>query len=54
MAVFQGTVEQIENNTNKVSAITEASEEQYPNCKAIIDYVDKTIKSIPEWVGGSY
>lgn len=46
MAIFKGTVEQIENNKNKVSRIEGASEKQYPNCKAVEDYVGEQVGDI--------
>jgi len=39
MAIFQGTVEQIENNINKSSKVIGAGTDEYPTCKAVEDYV---------------
>lgn len=48
MAIFNGSVENIENNKNKVSVISEenATPEQYPTVQAVIDYVNSVIETI--------
>lgn len=39
MAIFQGSVDDIESKTNKVNVIETNSAEQYPNCEAVKNYV---------------
>lgn len=47
MAVFNGRVEDIENNKNKVNIISEdATPEQYPTVQAVIDYVNSVLETM--------
>lgn len=47
MAVFNGRVEDIENNKNKVNIISEdATPEQYPTVQAVIDYVNSLFEEM--------
>ena len=53
MAVFNGSVENIENNKNKVNTISEnPTQEQYPNVQAVIDFVEETVGDIETLLGG--
>ena len=64
MAIFQGTVAQIENNKYKVNKIVGAGENEYPTCKAVEEYVSSVydqsqivsavLAALPTWEGGSY
>ena len=50
MAIFNGSVENIENNKNKVNTIGEnPTQEQYPNVQAVIDYIVTKIKEAEEY-----
>lgn len=52
MAVFNGTVEQIENTNNKVTSISNSSTDvQYPTAKAVYDFV---AASAPEMEHGTW
>lgn len=52
MAVFNGTVEQIENTNNKVTSIsTSSTDVQYPTAKAVYDFVSA---SAPEMEHGTW
>lgn len=47
MAIFNGSVENIENNKNKVNTISEdATPEQYPTVQAVIDYVNSVLETM--------
>lgn len=47
MAIFNGSVENIENNKNKVNTISEnATPEQYPTVQAVIDYVNLVLETM--------
>ena len=50
MAIFNGSVENIENNKNKVNTISEnPTQAQYPNVQAVIDYIVLKIKEAEEY-----